>query len=91
MHPANDQRGVTAIDARRQLVEGAVGMVNEALKRLSKQQIIELDEERQASMLNNLLVVLTLDQSAQPVVNTGSLYSCEPEEKVLTAIKSQAL
>ncbi|WP_289500097.1 hypothetical protein [Gloeocapsopsis sp. IPPAS B-1203] len=69
------QQASAIIDARRQLVEGAVGMVNEALKRLSEQQIIELDEERKASMINNLLVVLTSDQNAQPVVNTGSLYS----------------
>lgn len=69
------QQASAIIDARRQLVEGAVGMVNEALKRLSEQQIIELDEERKASMINNLLVVLTSDQNAQPVVNTGSLYT----------------
>jgi len=69
------QQASAIIDARRQLVEGAVGMVNEALKRLSEQQIVELDEERKASMINNLLVVLTSDQNAQPVVNTGSLYT----------------
>lgn len=69
------QQASAIIDARRQLVDGAVGMVNEALKRLSEEQIIELDEERKASMINNLLVVLTSDQNAQPIVNTGSLYS----------------
>jgi regulator of protease activity HflC (stomatin/prohibitin superfamily) len=69
------QQARAIIDARRQIVEGAVGMVDEALKRLSEQQIIELDEERKASMINNLLVVLTSEQNAQPVINTGSLYT----------------
>nr|WP_210404200.1 hypothetical protein [Chroococcidiopsis sp. TS-821] len=63
------QQASAILDARRQLVEGAVGMVNEALKRLREQQIIEVDEERKASTINNLLVVLTSDQNAQPVVN----------------------
>jgi len=69
------QQAKAIIDARRQIVESAVGMVDEALKRLSEQQIIELDEERKAAMVNNLLVVLTSDQNSQPVLNTGSLYS----------------
>ena len=69
------QQARAIIDARRQIVEGAVGMVDEALRRLSEQQIIELDEERKAAMINNLLVVLTSDQNTQPVVNTGSLYT----------------
>jgi uncharacterized membrane protein YqjE len=68
------QQAKAVIDARRQIVESAVGMVDEALKRISERQIVELDEERKASMINNLLVVLTSDQNAQPVVNTGSLY-----------------
>lgn len=69
------QQAKAIIDARRQIVESAVGMVDEALKRLSEQQIIELDEERKAAMINNLLVILTSDQNAQPVINTGSLYT----------------
>jgi regulator of protease activity HflC (stomatin/prohibitin superfamily) len=69
------QQAKAIIDARRQIVEGAVGMVDEALKGLSERQIIELDEERKAAMINNLLVVLTSEQNIQPVVNTGSLYT----------------
>ncbi|KAM3092119.1 SPFH domain-containing protein [Phormidesmis sp. 146-12] len=69
------QQAQAIIDARRQIVEGAVGMVDEALKRLSAEGIVELDEERKASMVNNLLVVLTSDQNTQPVVNTGTLYA----------------
>ena len=69
------QQARAIIDARRQIVESAVGMVDEALKRLSERQIIELDEERKAAMINNLLVVLASEQNAQPVVNTGSLYT----------------
>jgi hypothetical protein len=69
------QQARAIIDARRQIVEGAVGMVDEALKRISEQQIVDLDEERKAAMINNLLVVLTSDQNTQPVVNTGSLYT----------------
>ncbi len=69
------QQARAIIDARRQIVEGAVGMVDEALRRLSERQIIELDEERKAAMINNLLVVLTSEQNTQPVVNTGSLYT----------------
>jgi len=69
------QQAKAIIDARRQIVESAVGMVDEALKRISERQIVELDEERKASMINNLLVVLTSDQNAQPVINTGSLYT----------------
>lgn len=69
------QQARAIIDARRQIVEGAVGMVDEALKRLSERQIIDLDEERKAAMINNLLVVLTSEQNTQPVINTGSLYT----------------
>jgi nucleoside diphosphate kinase len=69
------QQAKAIIDARRQIVDSAVGMVDEALRRLSEQQIVELDEERKATMVNNLLVVLTSEQNAQPVVNTGSLYT----------------
>jgi regulator of protease activity HflC (stomatin/prohibitin superfamily) len=69
------QQAKAMIDARRQIVDSAVGMVDEALKRISERQIIDLDDERKAAMINNLLVVLTSEQNIQPVVNTGSLYT----------------
>jgi regulator of protease activity HflC (stomatin/prohibitin superfamily) len=69
------QQAKALIDARRQIVEGAVGMVNEALNRLSTEQMVNLDDERKASMINNLLVVLTSEQTAQPVINAGTLYN----------------
>ncbi len=56
------------------IVDGAVGMVEMALERLSEKQVIELDEERKAAMVSNLLVVLCGNKDAQPVVNSGSLY-----------------
>ena len=56
------------------IVEGAVGMVDMALEFLSQKNIVELDEERKAAMVSNLLVVLCSDRGTQPVVNTGSLY-----------------
>lgn len=68
------QQAGAIIAARQKIVEGAVGMVEMALGELSKNEIVELDEERKASMVSNLLVVLCSDHSAQPVVNTGSLY-----------------
>lgn len=61
--------------ARQQIVEGAVGMVELALQRLSEKQVVELDEERKAAMVSNLLVVLCGDHQVTPVVNAGSLYS----------------
>ncbi|MBW4458172.1 MAG: SPFH domain-containing protein [Nostoc indistinguendum CM1-VF10] len=69
------QQAKALIDARRQIVEGAVGMVNEALNRLATEQMVNLDDERKASMINNLLVVLTSEQTAQPVINAGTLYN----------------
>ncbi|MDZ8188705.1 MAG: SPFH domain-containing protein [Nostoc sp. ChiSLP02] len=69
------QQAKAMIDARRQIVESAVGMVDEALKRISEQQMIDLDDERKATMINNLLIVLTSEQNVQPVVNAGSLYT----------------
>jgi regulator of protease activity HflC (stomatin/prohibitin superfamily) len=69
------QQASAVVAARQQIVEGAVGMVETALGKLSEQQIIELDEERKAAMVSNLLVVLCSDRHTQPVVNTGSLYS----------------
>lgn len=68
------QQAAAIIAARSKIVEGAVGMVEMALRRLSEQQIVELDDERKAQMVSNLLVVLCGDKSAQPVVNSGSLY-----------------
>ena len=68
------QQASAVIAARRKIVDGAVGMVEMALEQLSAKAIIELDEERKASMVSNLLVVLCSDRGTQPVVNTGSLY-----------------
>jgi regulator of protease activity HflC (stomatin/prohibitin superfamily) len=69
------QQAAAIIAARQKIVEGAVGMVEMALARLSKHQIVVLDEERKAQMVSNLLVVLCGERSAQPVVNAGTLYS----------------
>jgi regulator of protease activity HflC (stomatin/prohibitin superfamily) len=68
------QQASAVVAARQQIVEGAVGMVDHALQMLSKQQIVELDDERKAAMVSNLLVVLCSDRAAHPVVNTGTLY-----------------
>ena len=68
------QQAMAIIAARRTIVEGAVGMVEMALTKLEESEIVELDAERKAAMLSNLLVVLCSDEAAQPVVNTGSLY-----------------
>lgn len=68
------QQASAIIDARQLIVEGAVGMVEQALDRLDERGIVDLDEERKASMVSNLLVVLCSDEAAQPIVNTGSLY-----------------
>ncbi len=69
------QQAQAVVAARRQIVDGAVGMVKMALDELKSQDIIELDEERKAAMISNLLVVLCGEENAQPVLNTGSLYS----------------
>ncbi len=68
------QQASAIIDARKMIVEGAVGMVEMALERLSDNHTVELDEERKAAMVSNLLVVLCGNRDAQPVVNSGSLY-----------------
>lgn len=68
------QQAMAIIAARRTIVEGAVGMVEMALTKLEERDIVELDAERKAAMVSNLLVVLCSDEAAQPVVNTGSLY-----------------
>ena len=68
------QQASAIIDARKMIVDGAVGMVEMALERLSENHVVELDEERKAAMVSNLLVVLCGNHDAQPVVNSGSLY-----------------
>lgn len=68
------QQAGAIVAARQTIVDGAVGMVESALSRIAEQGIVELDEERKASMVSNLLVVLCGDRAAQPVLNTGTLY-----------------
>lgn len=68
------QQATAIIDARQMIVEGAVGMVEMALSKLNENNIVDLDEERKAAMVSNLLVVLCGNRDAQPVVNSGSLY-----------------
>ena len=69
------QQASAVVGARQRIVEGAVGMVRLALERLEQEGVVELDEERKAAMVSNLMVVLCSDQPASPVVNTGTLYS----------------
>ena len=69
------QQASAIIAARRQIVEGAVGMVDMALEQLKRDDVVELDEERKAAMVSNLLVVLCGEEGAQPVLNAGTLYS----------------
>jgi len=68
------QQATAVVAARSQIVEGAVSMVEMALERLSARHIVELDEERKAAMVSNLMVVLCSENAAAPVVNAGSLY-----------------
>ncbi|MDI9520436.1 MAG: SPFH domain-containing protein [Bacillota bacterium] len=68
------QQASAIVDARKMIVDGAVGMVEMALEKLSENQVVTLDEERKAAMVSNLLVVLCGNKDAQPVVNSGSLY-----------------
>lgn len=68
------QQASAIIDARKMIVDGAVGMVEMALERLNENNVVELDEERKAAMVSNLLVVLCGNHDAQPIVNSGSLY-----------------
>jgi hypothetical protein len=68
------QQATAIVAARQKMVEGAVGMVDMALDTLTREHIVELDEERKAAMISNLLVVLTGEQAAQPVINAGTLY-----------------
>ena len=69
------QQAQAIVAARRQIVDGAVGMVKMALTELEAQNVVQLDEERKANMVSNLLVVLCGEENAQPVLNTGSLYN----------------
>ncbi|HQL53366.1 MAG TPA: SPFH domain-containing protein, partial [Phycisphaerae bacterium] len=69
------QQAEAIVAARLRIVEGAVGMVETALERLHEKKTVELDDERKAAMVSNLLVVLCGEQAAQPVVNAGTLYS----------------
>jgi regulator of protease activity HflC (stomatin/prohibitin superfamily) len=68
------QQASAVVGARQRIVEGAVGMVQLALQRLQEEGVVELDEERKAAMVSNLLVVLCSEQATQPIVNTGTLY-----------------
>ena len=68
------QQASAIIDARKMIVDGAVGMVEMALERLSENNVVELDDERKAAMVSNLLVVLCGNKDAQPIVNSGSIY-----------------
>jgi len=69
------QQANAVVAARARIVEGAVGMVEMALSRLTEKGVVELDEERTASMVSNLMVVLCGDQPPSPVINAGTLYS----------------
>ena len=69
------QQAGAVVAARQRIVEGAVGMVEMALELLSKSNMVNLDEERKAAMVSNLLVVLCSDRHTQPVVNTGTLHN----------------
>lgn len=68
------QQASAIIAARRQIVEGAVGIVEDGIQQLEKEGVVDLDDERRAAMVNNLLVAIVAGNSAQPVINTGSLY-----------------
>jgi hypothetical protein len=68
------QQASAIIDARKMIVDGAVGMVEMALSKLNETGIVQLDEERKAAMVSNLLVVLCGNKDAQPIVNSGSIY-----------------
>ncbi len=68
------QQATAIVAARSKIVEGAVGMVEMALDMLSEKEIVQLDDEKKAAMVSNLMVVLCGDKAASPVLNTGSLY-----------------
>ena len=68
------QQAQAIIAARKKIVEGAVGMVQDALKMLAEQNIVQLDEDKKATMVNNLMVALVSESEVQPIINTGTLY-----------------
>ena len=68
------QQAVAIVAARKKIVEGAVGMVEDALKKLSDDNIVDFDDDKKASMISNLMVVLCGDKEAVPVINTGTLH-----------------
>ena len=68
------QQAQAIIAARKKIVEGAVGMVQDALKMLADQNIVKLDEDKKATMVNNLMVALVSESEVQPIINTGTLY-----------------
>ncbi|KLU62108.1 SPFH domain / band 7 family protein [Peptococcaceae bacterium CEB3] len=68
------QQASAILAARQKIVEGAVGMVQMAIERLEKEKVVDLDDERKATMINNLLVAIVSERSAQPVINTGTVY-----------------
>jgi len=68
------QQAAAIVSARQKIVEGAVGMAQMAIKQLQRDGVVELNEERKAAMINNLMVAIVSDRAAQPVFNTGSLY-----------------
>ncbi len=76
------QQASAIIDARKMIVDGAVGMVEMALDRLSENKVVELDDERKAAMVSNLLVVLCGNRDAQPIVNSGSRTDGRAEKQI---------
>jgi hypothetical protein len=68
------QQATAVVAARSKIVEGAVGMVQMALEQLANKQIVELDEEKKAAMVSNLMVVLCSEESARPIINAGTLH-----------------
>ena len=68
------QQAKAVLAARKEIVEGAVQMAKDSIQKLDEEGILELDDERKANMVNNLLVAIVSDKGAQPVINTGSLY-----------------
>lgn len=68
------QQAAAILAARTKIVEGAVGMVQMAIAKLQQEGVVELDEERKAAMINNLMVAIVSERAAQPVINSGSLY-----------------
>ncbi|GAB6890869.1 hypothetical protein JCM14450A_18750 [Geobacillus stearothermophilus] len=68
------QQAAAILAARKKIVEGAVSMARMAIEQLDKENVLELDDERKAAMVNNLMVAIVSERAAQPVINTGSLY-----------------